>query len=63
MRIIPDSKLGYSHILVTVKRYLLAGAASVFSAVVSRVTFSLSPSLYPTPGVRGNRLGTGMTKR
>jgi hypothetical protein len=63
MRIIPDSKTGYSDTLVTVKRYLLAGAASVFRAVGSGTTLSLSPSPYPTPGGRGNRLGTGIAKR
>ena len=34
MRIIPDNASGYSDTLVTVKRYLLDGAASAFRAIV-----------------------------
>ena len=45
MRIIPDNEPGYSDTLVTVKRYLLDGAASAFCAVVFR---ALLPSL-PLP--------------
>ena len=63
MRIIPDRKSGYSDILVTVKRYLLADAASAFSAAVSGTTPSLSASPCPAPGGSGNRLGTGMAIR
>jgi hypothetical protein len=43
MRIIPDNKPGYSDTLVTVKRYLLDGAASAFRAVVFRALFAFSP--------------------
>jgi hypothetical protein len=35
MRIIPDRESGYSDIPVTVKRYLLTAAVSVFSADVT----------------------------
>jgi hypothetical protein len=43
MRIIPDRQSGYSDILVTVKRYLLAAAMSILSTVVSGTALSLSP--------------------
>jgi hypothetical protein len=43
MRIIPDKMPGYPDAPITVKRYLLTGAGSVFSAVVSGATSSLPP--------------------
>ena len=57
MRIIPDNAPGYSDTLVTVKRYLLDGAASAFCAVVFRAFLPFSPLTYRSSEER-NRLGT-----
>ena len=57
MRIIPDNEPGYSDTLVTVKRYLLDGAASAFCAVVFRALFLFSP-LHPLP--EGEEIGSGL---
>jgi hypothetical protein len=58
MRIIPDSVSGYSDLPVTVKRYLLADAASAFSAVVSGTTLSSFPP-HPIPLPDGEGIGSG----
>jgi hypothetical protein len=46
MRIIPDNAPGYSDTSVTVKRYLLDGAASAFCANVFSALLPFSP-LHP----------------
>jgi hypothetical protein len=56
MRIIPDNAPGYSDTLVTVKRYLLDGAASAFCANVFRALLPFS-SLPPCSGGKGIDLG------
>ena len=56
MRIIPDNEPGYSDTLVTVKRYLLDGAASTFCAIVFRALLPFSP-LHPFSGGKGIDLG------
>jgi hypothetical protein len=59
MRIIPDNEPGYSDSLVTVKRYLLDGAASAFCAVVFRALLPFSPP-NPTPLPEGEDIGSGL---
>jgi hypothetical protein len=59
MRIIPDNKPGYSDTLVTVKRYLLGGAASAFCAVVFRALLPFYPP-NPTPLLEGEEIGSGL---
>jgi hypothetical protein len=58
MRIIPDSMSGYSGAPVTVKRYLLTGAATAFCAPLSGATrpFFLP---HPHPLVEGKGIGSG----
>jgi hypothetical protein len=57
MRIIPDNAPGYSDTLVTVKRYLLDGAASAFCAIVLRALLPFSP-LHPCWG--GTEINLGL---
>jgi hypothetical protein len=59
MRIIPDSRPGYSDTLVTVKHYLLDGAASAFCAVVFG---ALLPFSLPNPNAlpEGEEIGSGL---
>jgi hypothetical protein len=59
MRIIPDNRQGYSDSLVTVKRYLLDGAASAFCAVVCRALLPFSPP-NPNPLPEGEDIGSGL---
>jgi hypothetical protein len=59
MRIIPDNEPGYSDSLVTVKRYLLDGAASAFCAVVFRALLPFSPP-NPNPLPEGEDIGSGL---
>jgi len=59
MRIIPDNEPGYSDSLVTVKRYLLDGAASAFCAVVFRALLPFSPP-NPNPLPEGEGIGSGL---
>ena len=59
MRIIPDNQPGYSDTLVTVKRYLLDGAASAFYAVVFRALLPFSPP-NPNPLAKGEIVGSGL---
>jgi hypothetical protein len=56
MRIIPDNAPGYSDTFVTVKRYLLNGAASAFCAIVFRALSPFSP-LHPCSGGKEIDLG------
>jgi hypothetical protein len=57
MRIIPDNAPGYSDTFVTVKRYLLNGAASAFCAIVFRALSPFSP-LHPCSG--GKKIDLGL---
>jgi hypothetical protein len=59
MRIIPDNQPGYSDTLVTVKRYLLDGAASAFCAVVFRALLPFYPP-NPIPLREGEEIGSGL---
>jgi hypothetical protein len=53
MRIIPDSRPGYSDAIVTVKRYLLDGAASALCALLFGAHLLCSPRhSHPLPGGR-----------
>ena len=57
MRIIPDSRPGYSDTLATVKRYLLDGAASAFRAIVFS---ALLPFSALDPGSGGKEIDLGL---